>query len=125
VSNESGKDQVYVRPVPGPGARVQISVAGGDEPTWSRDGRALYYVEGSHLMAARVSETSSLTVTRRDTMFTVGGDRARFRLEPTILSYDVFPGGGFVFLSTAGTATRNRENVIAMVDWARRVRQPR
>ncbi len=35
-SDESGADQVYVRPFPGPGGRWQISTAGGDFPVWSR-----------------------------------------------------------------------------------------
>ncbi len=37
-SNQSGADQVYVRPFPGPGGRWQISTAGGDFPVWSRGG---------------------------------------------------------------------------------------
>ena len=36
TSNESGRDQVYVRPFPGPGARVMVSSAGGDTSSWSR-----------------------------------------------------------------------------------------
>jgi WD40-like Beta Propeller Repeat len=35
-SNESGPDQVYVRPFPGPGVKVMVSSAGGDTSSWSR-----------------------------------------------------------------------------------------
>ena len=35
VSNESGREEVYVRPFPGPGGRVVISNNGGRTPTWS------------------------------------------------------------------------------------------
>jgi serine/threonine protein kinase/Tol biopolymer transport system component len=35
-SNESGRDEVYVRPFPGPGARVTVSSAGGETSAWSR-----------------------------------------------------------------------------------------
>jgi len=35
-SNESGEDQVYVRPFPGPGARVMVSSTGGQISSWSR-----------------------------------------------------------------------------------------
>jgi eukaryotic-like serine/threonine-protein kinase len=35
-SNESGRDQVYVRPFPGPGARVMVSSVGGVAASWSR-----------------------------------------------------------------------------------------
>jgi Tol biopolymer transport system component len=39
VSDESGKNQVYVRPFPGPGAKAPISIEAGDSPHWSADGR--------------------------------------------------------------------------------------
>ena len=36
VSDQSGRDEVYVRPFPGPGGQAQISASGGVFPTWSR-----------------------------------------------------------------------------------------
>jgi eukaryotic-like serine/threonine-protein kinase len=36
TSNESGQDEVYVRPFPGPGARVMVSSTGGHTSSWSR-----------------------------------------------------------------------------------------
>jgi Tol biopolymer transport system component len=44
TSDESGKDEVYVQPFPGLGARHQISTDGGAAPAWSRDGRELFYI---------------------------------------------------------------------------------
>ena len=38
VSDESGRDEVYVRPYPGPGGRRQISPNGGTEPLWAPSG---------------------------------------------------------------------------------------
>jgi eukaryotic-like serine/threonine-protein kinase len=43
ASNESGTNEVYVRPFPGPGGRSQISKGGGFVPLWSRDGRELLF----------------------------------------------------------------------------------
>jgi len=42
-SNESGAEEVYVRPFPGPGGKWQISTKGGNYPQWSRNGRELFY----------------------------------------------------------------------------------
>jgi serine/threonine-protein kinase len=42
-SDESGVQEVYVRPFPGPGGRWQISKGGGFNPRWSRDGRELLF----------------------------------------------------------------------------------
>ena len=33
----------YVRPFPGPGGKWQISTSGGQFPTWSRNGKELFY----------------------------------------------------------------------------------
>ena len=44
VSDESGRDEVYVQPVPpASGTRVNVSVNGGVLPRWRRDGRELFF----------------------------------------------------------------------------------
>jgi DNA-binding winged helix-turn-helix (wHTH) protein/Tol biopolymer transport system component len=56
ASDESGSWEVYVQTFPVPGAKRTISVGGGAEPQWRRDGRELYYLapDGT-LMAVAVS----------------------------------------------------------------------
>lgn len=39
-SNESGQPEVYVTPYPGPGARIQVSNDGGNDPVWRRKGES-------------------------------------------------------------------------------------
>jgi Tol biopolymer transport system component len=77
VSDESGSDEVYVRSFPDPSSKVQVSVAGGGEPVWSRDGTRLYYRSGSLVLAARVSFSPTFTLLARDTVLSnaafVGG----------------------------------------------------
>ena len=43
VSNESGRDEIYVQPLPPTGAKWQVSNSGGDAPRWSGDGKEIYY----------------------------------------------------------------------------------
>jgi Tol biopolymer transport system component len=43
ISNESGNNEVYVRPFPGPGGKWPISTGGGLYPKWSRNGKELFY----------------------------------------------------------------------------------
>jgi serine/threonine-protein kinase len=45
VSSESGRNEVYVQPFPGPGERLLISNNSGVQPAWSADGRELFYVQ--------------------------------------------------------------------------------
>jgi len=43
TSDETGDEELYVVPYPGPGERTKISEGGGWNPAWSRDGGELYY----------------------------------------------------------------------------------
>ncbi len=45
VSNESGRQEVYVQQMKPSGARAQVSRDGGTSPVWSPNGHALYYLE--------------------------------------------------------------------------------
>jgi Tol biopolymer transport system component len=54
VSNESGRNEVYVQPYPGPGGKWPISTDGGTEPAWSPDGKELFYRRGDQLLAVTV-----------------------------------------------------------------------
>jgi len=74
VSDQSGRDEVYVLSFPDPSSRIQISVAGGEEPMWSRDGSRLFYRDGRALVAARVAFSPTFALQGRDTVLaTLGG----------------------------------------------------
>ena len=45
VSNESERQEVYLRPFPGPGPKRQVSTDRGNFPHWSRDGKEIFYWE--------------------------------------------------------------------------------
>jgi eukaryotic-like serine/threonine-protein kinase len=101
-SDETGQMEVYVRPYPGPGARVSLSLRGGTEPVWAHSGRELFFRAGDSLMAAAVAPGPAFEVTGRRLLFTgsfVTGDIYR--------EYDVAPDDQhFVMLSGgAGRST--------------------
>ena len=60
VSNESGRDEVYVESFPEPGTRWTVSTAGGTEPVWAPDGTELFYREGGRMMSVAVSSGDDL-----------------------------------------------------------------
>ena len=41
-SDESGRNEIYVQPFPGPGSKLLVSTDGGTEQVWSGDGRELF-----------------------------------------------------------------------------------
>jgi len=42
-SNQSGRSEIYVQPFPGSGRRELVSIDGGVQPVWARNGRELFY----------------------------------------------------------------------------------
>jgi serine/threonine-protein kinase len=114
VTDASGTSQVVAQSFPVAGGRVQISVSGGSEPVWSRDGRTIFYRDGRHLMAASVSPGDRLTVTNRTELFP---DNFRFAQAPHA-NYDVAPDGKR-FLMTRNSRTPEYQVVFG---WATELR---
>ncbi len=54
ASNDSGRSEIYVEPVPGPGGRRQVSSDGGEQPRWVRNGREIVYRNGTKMMSVLV-----------------------------------------------------------------------
>jgi serine/threonine-protein kinase len=64
VSNETGQNEVYVRAFPPPGPVTAVSIDGGSEPVWSRDGKELFYRHGDRLMSVSVRYSPRFEVGR-------------------------------------------------------------
>lgn len=77
VSNQSGRDEVYVRDMSGTGEQVLVSVGGGTEPVWSKDGREIFYLEtqtdSAYLVAASVTTSPGFRVLARKRLFPSAG----------------------------------------------------
>ncbi len=50
TSDETGRPEVYVQSFPTPGGKVLISVNGGDQPAWRRDGLELFYLRPDRML---------------------------------------------------------------------------
>jgi serine/threonine-protein kinase len=62
MSNESGRWDVFVRPLDALGPRLQVSTNGGAWPCWSVDGRTLYFTAGSQTAAVAIRTAPALSV---------------------------------------------------------------
>ncbi|HKH94411.1 MAG TPA: protein kinase, partial [Gemmatimonadaceae bacterium] len=51
TSNQSGREEIYLRRLEGEGEQIQVSLGGGTEPVWSPDGRELFYRSGTNAEA--------------------------------------------------------------------------
>ena len=90
VSNESGRDEIYVQPYPGPGGKWQISTDGGNEPIWNRNGRELFYRNGDKMMAVETTTEPSFAAAKPKTLFE--GQHVRNKSVP-FPAFDVSPDG--------------------------------
>lgn len=88
TSNESGHSEVYVEPLPGPGGRWQISLGGGEQPRWLRNGREIVYRNGTKVMSVVVQTQPMFHADKPVELF----DR-KFDRGGAVAGYDVSPDG--------------------------------
>jgi eukaryotic-like serine/threonine-protein kinase len=70
ASDETGRFEIYVRPLVGTGTRVKVSTGGAQLPQWASDGRRLVYTsEGGRTIAAALNMSgTAVTIARQDTI---------------------------------------------------------
>jgi hypothetical protein len=115
-SNESTRYEVYVRPFPGPGAKWPISTEGGYHPTWSRNGRELFYeAPDRKLMVVSYAERAGSFAAEKPRPWC----EARIATLQRVRGFDLHPDGRrFAVLQEIrqpGDETRNR--VVLFLDF--------
>ena len=116
-SNESGRSEVYVKPLPPTGAvRWQISTSGGSSPLWAPNGRELYYRDSSNAVIA-VSYTASAATFRSGTSTRLFGSYAA---PSDMFNYGISPDGQrFLMLkdSSIGDPNAVTAHIVVVLDW--------
>ncbi len=111
VSDESGRNEVYVRTFPSFTSKVQVSQDGGSEPVWARSGHELFYRSGGAaapwLVSARVETDGGFRVTGRSRLFNV----ASYEFALPHANYDVFPDGKSFVMVRQGRPGQSAEIV--------------
>ena len=90
VSDETGRDEVYLRSVARPSDGIAVSVDGGREPMWSPDGKELFYRQGETFLAVGVSSASPIGVGDARKLFEI---RAASGRSANHAGYAVSPDG--------------------------------
>ena len=101
TSNDSGRNEIYVRPFPASDGKWQISTGGGIAARWAANGRELFYLNGDQMMVAPVTTGDSFQTGTPRSLFThvnpggiprnyaVAHDAQRFvMLQPTELEVE-------------------------------------
>jgi eukaryotic-like serine/threonine-protein kinase len=125
MSNESGKNEVYVRPFPEVNkGRWQVSTSGGNSPLWSPDGRELFYLSGNAVMAVSVETTPTFKCGKPASLFQ--GMYARLSLGDAH-TWDIAPDGKrFLMMKESGTTASTGEaprKISIVVNWFEELKQ--
>jgi eukaryotic-like serine/threonine-protein kinase len=111
ASNESGRYEVYVRPLRGSDRAQPISVDGGTEPVWSRDGTELFFRNGDKMMVSAVRLRPTFSHEKPHLLFERRyASSRRGRLHA---NYDVSPDGQkFLMLKEIGQTSAPKLSVV-------------
>ena len=114
VSDETGRDEVYVRPFgAGDDTVAAISTEGGIAPRWSPDGSEVYYRRGDAFLAARVIRAGGrLQVADSRKLFEVRAAHGRTTILP---GYSVSRDGRFLVHLLDPRAVPTQINLV--LDW--------
>jgi hypothetical protein len=113
-ADETGQYEVYVAPFPSISSQYQVSLQGGTQPRWSRDGKRLYFIAGDkRLMVVNV-------FTNGDSL-KLGPPRALFQTRiikvfEAYVQYDVSPNEQRFLINTRNDDDQQPLNVFA--NWA-------
>jgi dipeptidyl aminopeptidase/acylaminoacyl peptidase len=91
VSNESGRNEVYVTSYPGMQGKWQVSREGGEEPRWRGDAKEIFFLNGNALISTPMELGESVNVGVPQSLFT---SQFREHISVTdVTSYDVSKDG--------------------------------
>jgi serine/threonine-protein kinase len=118
TSNQSGHDEVWVRPFPGPGKPVQVSSGGGHDAVWSGDGKEVFYRYGLKMLSARVVPGAVFRVDPPRVLF----ERGSYTPSNASRMYDVAPDGRFVMTENEPNDNTTPPSIVVIRNWQETLR---
>jgi len=109
VSDETGRNEVYVATFPNATAKWQISTQGGSVPRWRSDGKELFYL-------AADGQLMAVSVSTQGTQLLWSAPKRLFAMSALGSSYDVAPGGEKI-LVLAPTEDFKPNELTVLMNW--------
>jgi len=120
VSNESGRNEIYVSEIGGDRGRWQVSNDGGYSPQWRGDNKEIFFFQGNDLMAVEVSMAEN--------RFEIGQPEKLF--SKALNFSGVFSttrycasNNGQKFLMNVPLQTQSNDNIILVQNWLEELKQ--
>jgi serine/threonine-protein kinase len=111
VSNETGRDEIFIRPVDSSGGRKRLSSEGGVGPEWAPGGRELFFIKDDKLCVIGLDAGSNPAGRDRILMTVPKFEDVEF--DPRTAEYGVMPDGErFVFNLGPSASAPTHYNVV-------------
>jgi Tol biopolymer transport system component len=116
TSDESGRPEVYVRPLASMAEQWQVSTQGGTKAQWRRDGKELFYLaEDRKLMSVELTDGSGFDKSAPRPLFQTRAPRVDF---PGFHSLYAVTPDGQRFLAVTELEGRSSPPITVVLDWA-------
>ncbi len=118
-SPESGRNEIYVRPFPGPGGKWQISDNGGTEPVWNPKGHELFYREDKKMMAVEYEGQQTFSAGKPMELF----EGPYVPTPRSFPDYDVSPDGQRFLMLKPAEDVQSSSHLVVVVNWVEELKQ--
>jgi eukaryotic-like serine/threonine-protein kinase len=118
VSNEEGRDEVYVQSFPALDVREKISTGGGTDPTWSPAGDELFFLSERHIQAVPVSTRPRFSAGRPKALFEPDASGS---ITSGMARFDV-SADGQRFVVVRQLAAAGGSTLVVALDWFQELR---
>jgi hypothetical protein len=120
AERRSNRAEIHVRPFPQVNSGFwKVSAAGGRQPAWALNGRALFYLDTSKTLMTVAVESSGATFSSRNPIKV-------FETKYATIAYDVAPDGKrFLIINenAIDDPTRARASVVAVLNWTEELKR--
>jgi serine/threonine-protein kinase len=122
VSDETGRDEVFIRPSDVNGGRRRLSSDGGIGPMWAPNGREIYFLRGDQLAVVALDAQRN----------PVGRDRILFSMprfedlqfDPGYSDFAIMPDGDH-FVFSLGTQSSSATEYAVVLNWFEELKKRR
>ncbi len=114
TSDESGGLEVYVRPFPNPMSKWKLSIEGGTEPLWAKNGKRLYYRWQDQVWEVDIRTDQGFTPGRPRLVF----QQAGYRTGQPIRNWDIsLDGQKFLMVKAEEVKPQPVTEMILVQNW--------
>jgi hypothetical protein len=117
VSDEQGRNEVFVRSFPDLEGPWQISTEGGQGPVWAPDGAAIYYRDGASLVKVPVKTEGGFIPERAEPLF------EDVYVSESHRNYDIHPDGKRFLMIKRSQEDAPKTELIVVENWSEELKR--